>query len=521
MMVSGCHRQQPSARTKDLNDIRPLSHPISTSNPAVQTLFNQGLTFIYAFNFPEAINSFQQAANLDPSSPMPYWGIAVALGPNYNSWTMPPERARSAFEAVTAARKLSDGAPENEKAYVRALDYVSEAAQGFGRSSSGCRSMQELAQNYPNDPDAATFYAACLMIVHPWKLWSVKGEPGENTLEIVRILEEVLRRYPNHVGANRFYIHAIEASPFPDRALANARTLQTLVPAAGHLVHMPAHIYFRTGDYPAAVKSCLAAARADMTHLHENTVKNSNYLAGYAEHNLYFLIAAANTDGEFRLALTSAEQLEESTHSEAFRVARLLVLLRFARWSDILQMKRPAEKYKAVTFFWRYARGCAFAATKRAMKASEELHEMDYVYGDLPIGRAFGMFFNDWQSLHELATETLTARMFEARGDFAASIQHWRSAVAVQDRLNFDDVPDWYYPVRESLGAILLRFSRPREAEEVFREDLHYNPRNPRSLFGLQRALRCQGKTAAAARIDESLRGTWNGAQNDLMIEKF
>lgn len=490
-----------------------IHHRIATESQDAQRFFDQGLALVYAFNFGEAINSFRQATELDPEAPMPYWGIALAEGPNYNSPTLNRDRERAGFDAIQTAVGLAPHAPEAERAYIDALahGFTDEPAPDqakLGRDYSDA--MRAVYRNYPDDADAAALFAASLMDLSPWHLWTIDGQPGADTQEIVGVLEEALRRWPEHTGVNHFYIHAMEASPYAERALASAHRLETLAPAAGHLVHMPSHIYLRTGDYAAAVRSNQRAIAADEDYRRQQPAAPAGAM-GYANHNQHFLAVAAGMDGEFETALSAAKELQSHAHNEPMAAMRTLVLLRFARWGEILATPAPDENLKGVTFLWRMARGCARAGKGQLKEAADEQAAMERAFSRLPEGRAFGVFFNDWSTLHTLASDTLSARIEAAGGDAAAAIGHWRHAVAIEDQMNFDDVPDWYYPVRESLGAALLRNKQAAEAEQVFREDLRRNPRNPRSLFGLCQALRAQQKAYQADLVRQSFDAAWKG----------
>jgi tetratricopeptide (TPR) repeat protein len=520
---------QPTA--KILPGMGNLHHPIATKSPEAQAFFDQGLTMIYAFNFDEAVRSFRRASQLDPSAAMPLWGMALALSPSYEGTPTNGRTNEIACDNLERAKKLAAAGPANERAYIETLSKLftrapnPDTAKLMHDYNSAAR---ELRKNYPDDPDAATLYAESMFNLHDWKLWTSDGKPNEDTMEIIAVLEEVLRRWPNHVGANHFYIHALEASPFPERALPSARLLETLVPGAGHLVHMPAHIYMRTGDYAAAVKSNQDATAADREYFKNLGGPNITYKLGYSEHNFLFLIAAAGMDGEYEPAYRAAKQLESdaiSLHLNArlslmFMKDVILVPLRFARWDDVLALPAPDKKLPGLIFLWHYARGCAFAVKGQVQKAEEERSAMEAIYKELPNGPS-GIFPFGWSTAHDIAVTALTARIAVARGDYATAIDCWLAEVAVQDKMGFQDPPPWYYPMRESLGATLLRSGKAAEAEKVFRDDLIRNPRNPRSLFGLLKTLEAEHKTAEAATVRRSFEEAWRGDANQLRIEDF
>jgi len=499
-----------------------MHHRIATANRDAQKFFDQGLALVYAFNFGEAIRSFQRAAELDPDSAMPYWGIALANGPNYNAWIISGAQERAGFDAIQTAVGLAANTPEPERAYIDALarcftDEPHPDQMKLARNYSDA--MREVHRRYPDDPDAAALFPASLMNLNPWHLWTIDGQPGPDTEEIVAVLEEALRRWPEHTGVNHFYIHTMEGSSFPERALASAHRLETLARAAGHLVHMPSHIYLRVGDYAAAVRSNQQAIAADRSYRRQQPIAPPGVM-GYSDHNQYFLAFAASMDGEFETAWNAAKEIQSPMHNEAMATMPTLVLMRFARWDEVLRSPAPDPRLPAVTFFWRLARGCAFANQHRLKEVADEQAAMEQAFSRLPEGRAFGTFFNDWSTLHTLAVDTLSARIAAARGDADAAIGHWRHAVGIEDEMNFDDVPDWCYPIRESLGAALLRNKQAIEAEQVFREDLRRNPRNPRSLFGLSKALDAQKKTFAADLVRQSFEAAWKSKQRP-RIEDF
>jgi tetratricopeptide (TPR) repeat protein len=512
----GCGRNEgatPAGRARLFTGMGTIHHRIATARPEAQKFFDQGLALVYAFNFGEAVNSFRHASELDPNTAMPYWGLALAYGPNYNAWIVSRDHERAGFDAIQTAVGLDPNAPEAERAYIEALaclftDQPNPDQPKLGRDYAD--RMREVYHRYPDDPDAAALFAASLMNLNAWHLWTTGGQPGADTQEIVTVLEEALRRWPEHPGVNHFYIHLMEGAPHPERALPSAQRLETLAPAAGHLVHMPSHIYLRTGDYASAVRVNQLAVDADRKYQLQQPATPAGFL-GYSNHNQYFLAVAAGMDGEFETARNAAAAIQSHAHNEAMAAMPVLVLLRFGRWAEILKAPAPDPRLRGVVFFWRLARGCAYAGQGQLKEAAEEQSAMEQSYSRLPPGRAFGTFFNDWSTLHSLAGDTLSARMELAHGDPAAAIGYWRHAVSTEDAMNFDDVPDWYYPVRESLGAALLRNHQAAEAEQAFREDLIRNPRNPRSLFGLYKALEAEHKPWQADFVRQSFEAAWKG----------
>jgi tetratricopeptide (TPR) repeat protein len=504
-------------------------HPIATSSPEAQKFFDQGMNFVWGFNHEEAARSFQRAAELDPKAAMPHWGIALALGPNINL-NVDPEREKAAREETDKALALSQAGPENERAYILALDKrystapqadLKQLARDFSKA------MGELSRRYPDDLDAATLYAESLMDLHPWRLWSADGTPNEGTLEIISVLESVLRRDPNHLGANHYYIHAVEASPHPERALASAQRLETLAPGAGHLVHMPAHVYIRMGDYRGAMQRNAVAAEADRAYI-KATGANGVYPLMYYTHNLQFLAAAACFAGRREEARQAAALMMENITPalkqmpmlEWFALMPTFIELRFRRWKELLEAPRPDQELPLEGAMWHFARGLASAATGDLKGADAERAAFRDAARAVPSNMTVGGVSPEAaHTIHDLAGHMLDARIAEARGDRKAAIASWTKAVEIQDRLPYDEPPIWYYPVRESLGATLLRDSQAVEAEKVFRTDLDKNPRNGRSLFGLWQSLLAQKKTFDASWVQREFEEAWKGADAQLALD--
>jgi len=504
-------------------------HPIRTSNAEAQKFFDQGVVLLYGFNHEEAFRSFQRAAELDPKSPMPFWGMALALGANYNDPEPEVDRLKKARAEVEKALALSDGAAENERAYVEALAvrYVADPANADRAQLARdyAAAMKALSAKYPDDLDAATLYAESLMNLHPWKLWTPEGEPGEDTVEILNVLESVLKRDPVHPGANHYYIHSVEASAHPEKALASAARLETLVPSAGHLVHMPAHIYMRTGDYVAAEKANAVAAEVDRKYIRA-TGAQGMYPMMYYNHNVHFESAAAAMAGRYAAAKKAADVLfadvlpgvPEMAMLEGFLLQPTAIALRFHKWDEIRQMPDPGPKLPLLRTVWLYARAMAAAAAGDVKKAEALRKSYAAARDALGSGATVGPL-NSAANYFAVATNVLDARIAQAKGDRKAAIASWTKAVVAEDALNYDEPATWYYPVRESLGAALLADGQAAEAERVFREDLARHARSGRSLYGLVAALQAQQKAADAAWAEAQFEAAWKDADTKVRLE--
>ncbi|MGH9754562.1 MAG: tetratricopeptide repeat protein [Blastocatellia bacterium] len=502
-----------------------LHYPVSTKNPEAQKFFDQGLALIYAFNHEEARRSFEQAARLDPKLAMAQWGIALAVGPNYNEPQIDPARLSAARRALEKANELAVGASEKERDYIVALTKRFHIPDDLKKSAMDYRdAMSALRKKYPKDVDAAALCADSMMNLIPWQLWTKDGRPAEGTTEIVAILESALKLSPNHIGANHLYIHAVEASKNPGRAMESANKLGKLAPNAGHLVHMPSHIYIRTGDYEAAAKVNEAAAEVDRAYI-KATGARGMYPAMYYSHNLHFQVESYNCMGRYAEAKRAATQLTDNVRGhlkdmpmlEGFLPSTFFVDLRFNRWDDVLNLPAPGKETPITGALLCYARGVAFAAKGKVAEAENERRlfssASNSVSGETPFG------LNTVAGVFKIAGHALDARIAAAKGDRRAAVEHWRKAVAAQDDLNYDEPPSWYYPVRESLGAALLVAGDAVEAESVFRKNLEDNPRNGRSLFGLAESLKKQRKTQDERRARAEFEKAWKNADVKLKIE--
>ncbi len=511
----------PSRPVTLVTGLGNLHHPVSTKNAQAQQFFDQGLRFIYAFNHDEAARSFQHAGELDPKLAMAYWGVAEAVGPNYND-PASADRFKQAHEAIQKAVDLSANGSPVEQAYIQAMAkrFPADPGADLRKAAEDYHdAMREVVRQFPDDLDAATLFAEAGMNLHPWGLWHADGTPEAGTEEIVATLESVIRRDPNHLGAIHYYIHAVEASPNPERALAGANKLASLAPAAGHIVHMPAHIYIRTGDYAAAVKTNEEAAAVDRAYMKATGVQGI-YPMMYYSHNLHFIAMCSAMDGNFLEAKKNADMLaahvgphvKEMPPLEGFMTIPLAVDIRFHRWADILKAPQPDPSMKTTTVFWHFARGLALAGTGKIGDAETEHAFLEEAVKNTPDGAIFQMPVNNkTKDILTIARDVLGAKIDLAKKDNADAIAQLREAVAVQDTLKYGEPPDWFFPVRESLGAALLMSGDNGGAEKVFREDLERNPRNPRSLWGLQQALKNQNRDYDAGFVENQFRGSWKG----------
>jgi tetratricopeptide (TPR) repeat protein len=500
---------------------------VSTASADAQKLFDQGLTLVYAFNHPEAVRSFERAAQLDPHMTMAYWGIALALGSNINS-EIDSERERAAYEAVQKAGALSATGPEQERLYVAALAKRYSILPQADRKALNVEyknAMGELVRRYPDDLDAATLFAEAAMVLRPWRLWTADGKPEDGTLEIVATLESVLRRDPNHIGAIHYYIHAVEASPHPEWALPYAVKLPALVPAAGHLVHMPAHIYERTGDYMSAARSNREAAQVDEAYVTARGVEGPSALMYYS-HNLHFLAVAESMAGRLTDSLGAARKLEDhvAPHLKAMPVVEIfmptstLILARFRRWDEVLKLPMPETALAATVTYWHFARGMAFSATGDVARAEQE--HRDFLRAEKGIAAGLASAGGVMSEIvRRVADHVMRARIAGAKGDAKTEIELLREGVEIEDSVGYDEPPAWYLPTRECLGGALLRNGHSAEAERVFRADLERNRRNGRSLFGLMGALTSQNRPYDAALVRQEFESAWRHADTPLRLE--
>jgi len=531
ILLAACGRDAARAASAVplYDDLGTLHRPITTAVPLAQRYFDQGLRLVYGFNHEEAINSFQEAARLDPDCAMCYWGIALALGPNINL-AMDTAQVRPAWDAMQAARTRAPHADERDRAFVAALTarYAeSPKASRVGLDSAYAGAMRDLTRRFPDDPDATVLYADAIMNLAPWNYWTPELAPRPGTTEIVATLERVQRAYPGHPGACHFYIHAVEASGEPQRAVPCAERLPGLMPGAGHIVHMPAHVYMRVGRYADAVRANEHAAHTDAAFFERRPANAEGFYSFYYAHNLHFLWAAAQMEGRSAEALRAAAQLEKTVPLQMVRQmpfvefvvpARLFGLTRFGRWEEILREPAPPADLKYTRAIWHYARGRALAARGRLDEAAaqrDSVVALRQAVADQPLG------LNTGGNLLGVAAYGLAGEIAARRGDVDRAVRELSEAITLQDALVYDEPPPWYYPVRQSLGAVLLAAGRATEADRVYREDLRRNPENGWSLYGLAQALQARHKTGEAAAVEARFRRSWVRADVTLRPSSF
>jgi tetratricopeptide (TPR) repeat protein len=515
-----------------LSGLGDHSHSITTSQDGVQEYFDQGLVLAFAFNHAESIRSFKAAQTLDPSCAMCYWGEALARGPNINVTSngkavMSDGERIKAFEAALKAKDLMVNSTPKEQAYITALSSRYDGDITSDRNVldlSYAEAMEKVVRIYPEDMDAASLYSEALMNTMPWNYWSDDGSPKPDTIKVISKLEEVLEKEPNHPLAIHLYIHAVEASSSPERAELAAERLGNLVPGAGHLVHMPAHIFWRVGRYHDASEANINAAKVDEEYIAQCNAQGF-YPAAYYPHNIHFLWAASTMEGRSELSIESAlkvakyvnlDQIKLFPTIEYFHTIPLLSYVRFGKWEEILNSSKPAPEFKYSQGIYHYAKGMAYAAGGELQKAREEqsqilpLKESKEVKIIIKGGQPSGL-------LLEIASELLTGQIAFSNNNFSIASRHFEAAVNLQDSLPYTEPPFWYYPARQSLGNSLMKEGKISAAENVYRRDLQDYPRNGWSLFGLSLALEAQGKTEEAEEVNKKFRLIWQ--LSDIKLE--
>jgi tetratricopeptide (TPR) repeat protein len=517
-----------------LEGFRGHHYAISTDVAMAQRYFDQGLNLSYGFNHAEAARSFREAQRLDPACAMCYWGEALVLGPNINA-PMNPAVVPQASAAVEKALRLKEQVTDKEQALIQAVArrYSQEVVKDRSPLDEAyAEAMRGVAAQFPDDPVIGALLAEALMDLHPWDFWTKGGDPKPWTPEIVSLLESVLAKAPNHPLANHLYIHAMEASPYPEKAIPSAERLPALVPGSGHLVHMPAHIYIRVGRYRDAILANQRAVKVDnayLSHDHEESI----YTVGYVPHNYHFLWAAALKIGRKRLAMQAA--LDTAAHVDStmmrdsdvggtlqhFWLLPLYTHLVFGDWDEILEEPAPPADLKYPTAIWHYARGLAWVRQGNIEAAQEELSQLTAIVHDPAVATLNIFDLNAVHDIFKIAEAMLTGEVAAALGDYETAIHQLHIAVKIEDSLHYTEPKDWYLPSRQVLGALLLEAGKPVKAEQAFREDLQDHPQSGWSLFGLEQSLRAQGKNDEAERMHRQFREVWDDADVILTTARF
>jgi tetratricopeptide (TPR) repeat protein len=500
--------------------------PVTTRSKAAQRFINQGLNLAYGFNHAEAGRAFREAARLDLSCAMAYWGQALVLGPNINA-TMDPKDEPLAYELAQKAVALKAKASSRERAYIDALAqrYSGKPEDRAARDKAYAEAMRHVVKRFPVDLDAAALYVEAVMDLRPWGYWMPDGKPHEGTTEIVAVTEMVLARHPNHPGAVHLYVHLMETHE-PQKAEAAADRLLTLMPGAGHMVHMPSHIYQRVGRYADAVRSNELAVVADEDYITQCRAQGL-YPMGYYPHNIHFLWFAATMDGRGALAIDAARKVAAKVPDEAlkempllagFKIVPFYALARFGRWDELL--REPEPENLLLKGAWHYTRGLALVAKGRLADAEPELAEVKRIAADRSL--AYPLFSpNTADAIFAIAPEVLAGELAAARKDYDRAIAHLERAVRLEDGLVYTEPSEWHYPPRHALGAVLLQAGRPREAETVYWEDLKRHPENGWALFGLLEALRAQGNADQAALVEQRFQRAWSRADVQLTASRL
>jgi tetratricopeptide (TPR) repeat protein len=524
-------QDKASGDTPWLDTLGTYHRTVTTQSALAQGYFDQGLRLLYAFDQELASRSFAHAATLDPSCAMCFWGIAAALGPNINVPRL-AELAQPAYAAAQEALRLSPGANPTERVLIEAMarrfspSFPDTPGAARALDVAYAQAMRDAADRFAADADVQTLFAESLMVLSPWDYWSKDGKPGPDTLTIIAALERAIVDNPDHPGANHYYIHAVEASAAPEKALPAAERLGGLMPGAGHIVHMPSHIYVNVGRYHDAVVSNEMAVMADRAYKAQVTPGPIYFM--YSMHNLQFLSFAAMMTGQSGTALHAAREaarempartLHHMPGMDGVIAFPSLVLLRFGRWEDVLDEPAPPAEQWFPAALWHYARGVAQANLGRPDDAQAELAHVESARDATPFGTMRGN--NPARTLLDMAAGVLAAEIAESRGDREHAIALFAAGVQAEDDLRYFEPPDWAIPLRHRLGAALLAAGRAEQAEATYREDLERHPENGWSLFGLMQSLAAQGKDEQAAQVKQRFDRAWSHADVKLTSSRY
>jgi len=527
LLAGACSSPGPAAPAVEpyiaFEGTAPHTRPIGSKAPGAQRAFDQGLSFLWSFNHDEAISSFTEVTELDPQSPMGYWGIAVAMGPHINNPALPPEREHAAWQAAQKAVALQERANAADRALIAAVAkrYSNPPGDRAASDRAYAEAMRAAWTAHPNDADVGALCAEALMDLHPWDLWTSTGKPKEGAVEVVALLDDVLALDAQHPGALHLYIHAVEASDDPGRALPVADRLRNLVPVSGHMCHMPSHIDVLLGHWDEAIAANQKAIVADKAYTAARPHQEFHHM--YMAHNQAMLAFAAMMDGRSELAISTAREILPVAGGYAHEVTPAIepsfvilydTLIRFGRWEEMLAEPEPPDDMVVALPLWHHARGVALAALGRVDDAEDELEDFRDAAADVPPERALAI--NPAHRVFAIADHMLAGEIAWAKDDVAGAVSELQQAIALEDQLAYMEPPEWALPVRHALGAILLSAGRAEEAEAVYRADLQNWPDNGWSLHGLADCLEAKGDTAGAAEARARFDKAW--AQADVQI---
>ncbi len=529
---AGCERQ-PDKKAPLFSGLGNLNYPVTTGSELAQKYFDQGLTFAYGFNHEEAFRSFKEAARLDTNCAMAYWGMAYVLGPNINL-PMDAGSVRTAYDAIQKAITLLDNETQEEKDLITALSkrYSKEPVDdrtSFDQAYSDA--MREVHNKYPDNLDAATIFAESIMDLHPWDYWNKDGSAQSWTTEITSVLESVIKRQPDHMGANHLYIHSVEASKSPDRGLASADRLRYLVPGAGHLVHMPAHIYIRTGKYHEGSLANTRAVKSDEAYISQCR-QQGFYPISYYPHNYHFLWATATLEGDSKTAIDAALKTAETPPDslldmcgyqtlQHFSVIPLYAYATFGKWNEIMNYPEPKNERPYMKAVWHYARAMAFIGENKLEDAESEIKAIDKIKTENDLDDFVIWDINPAGTLMHIAAEVTRGELQAKKKNYSEAIAHLKKAVGLEDQLRYDEPPTWFYPCRQNLGAVLIEAGKYAEAEKVYRENLAEIPDNGWGLYGLHEALLKQNKTKEADEVESRFKEAWKYADVELTSSRI
>lgn len=535
--AGGCGHQHQDSKlgttTRDgrlsplLANLGDFSRKVSTNSEVAQRYFTQGLALVYGFNHAEAVRSFQEAARNDPKLGMAYWGEALATGPNINDMATEEERERAAYSAAQRALDNKTGMSEVEKALIGAIAVRFSDSEGKNREerlAAYAAAMERVYQRFPADADAATLYASAVMDTMPWNYYTKNGETKPEMVKAIAALERAIELAPRHPGAHHYYIHAVEASPTPDRGIRSADVLGGLMPGAGHLVHMPSHIYIRVGRYSDATEANIRAIQADEDYITQCRAQGI-YPSAYYPHNIHFLTASLSMEGRSAEMIEAAKRVGHHHGDDMMNVPRFgfphllhtiptFADIRFGRWKEVLAAPQPANSTFHLAV-WHYARGLAHAAQGCPGEAARELAALRKYASDPELDKLLVFDINSLGAIARIGVDVLEGEIAAARKRYPEAIAALRRAVAKEDALLYNEPPDWPIPPRHNLGAVLLEAGRAAEAERVFREDLVRHRNNGWALLGLAQSLEAQGRDATGTRA--AFEKAW--AKADIKIE--